>query len=142
VAPHGGELRPRGVEVLGELSNTALSSQMSTAAIYALPARYEPFGLSVLEAALCGCTLVLGDIPSLREVWGDAAVYVPPDDLVALRRALDALIADDAARARLAVAARMRAFGFGRDRMLAEYAQAYRELQPALGAFLEEIVCV
>ncbi len=32
-----------------------------------LPARYEPFGLSVLEAALSGCALVLGDIPSLRE---------------------------------------------------------------------------
>ena len=33
-----------------------------------------------LEAALCGCALVLGDIPSLREVWGDAALFVAPDD--------------------------------------------------------------
>ena len=34
-----------------------------------LPARYEPFGLSILEAALSGCALVLGDLPSLRELW-------------------------------------------------------------------------
>ena len=38
------------------------------------------FGFSVLEAALSGCALVLGDIPSLREIWGDAALFVPPDD--------------------------------------------------------------
>ena len=43
---------------------------MARASIYALPARYEPFGLSILEAALSGAALVLGDIPSLREVWG------------------------------------------------------------------------
>jgi glycogen synthase len=50
------------------------------ASIYALPARYEPFGLSALEAALSGCALILGDIPSLREVWLEAAPYVSPDD--------------------------------------------------------------
>ena len=54
------------------------------AGIYALPAVYEPFGLSVLEAALSGCALVLGDIPSLREIWGDAALFVPPSDHEAL----------------------------------------------------------
>ena len=36
----------------------------------ATPAIYEPFGLSALEAGLCGCALVLGDIESLREVLG------------------------------------------------------------------------
>ena len=29
---------------------------------------------------------MLGDIPSLREIWGDAAIFVPPDDTDALRR--------------------------------------------------------
>ena len=69
----------------------ALARKMAEASIYALPARYEPFGLSALEAALSGCALVLGDIPSLREIWGPAAIYVPADDKVgALRAALDA----------------------------------------------------
>jgi len=140
-APHGGELRPFAVEALGELANAELAAQMARAAIYALPARYEPFGLSVLEAALCGCALVLGDIPSLREVWGDAAVYVPPDDIVALRRTLQNLIDDDAERARRSVAARTRAFTFGRDRMLAAYTRAYAALQPSLGALMEETAC-
>ena len=62
----------------------AIADWYARASIYALPARYEPFGLSALEAALSGCALVLGDIPSLREVWGDAALFVAPDDTDAL----------------------------------------------------------
>jgi hypothetical protein len=45
-----------------------------------LPARYEPFGLSVLEAALSGCALVPGDIASLRGNWDGVAEFVCPDD--------------------------------------------------------------
>jgi glycosyltransferase involved in cell wall biosynthesis len=65
---------------------------MERAAIYVLPARYEPFGLSALEAALSGCALVLGDLPSLREIWGETAVFIPPDDSEALHSAVSALI--------------------------------------------------
>ena len=60
------------MRLLGSLSPRALAAWLARAAIYCLPARYEPFGLSVLEAALSGCALVLGDIPSLREIWDDA----------------------------------------------------------------------
>lgn len=52
------------LRALGQLDGETLAGYMARAAIYALPARYEPFGLSVLEAALSGCALVLGDIPS------------------------------------------------------------------------------
>ena len=75
--------------------------------IYALPARYEPFGLSVLEAGLSGCALVLGDIPSLRAIWEEAALFVPPDDTDALKPALRRLMT-----ARLA--ARLRCTRLGR----------------------------
>ena len=65
----------------GRLTPPQMARVVSRApSIYALPARYEPFGLSVLEAALSGCALVLGDIPSLREIWDGAALFVDPDD--------------------------------------------------------------
>ncbi len=70
-----------------------MAGWLGRASIFALPARYEPFGLLPLEAALSGCALVLGDIPSLREVWGDAAWFVPPDDRDALTAAIGSLIA-------------------------------------------------
>ena len=49
-------------------------------AILAAPALYEPFGLGVLEAAQAGAALVLGDIPTLRELWDGAATFVDPRD--------------------------------------------------------------
>jgi hypothetical protein len=102
---------------------------MGRAAIYALPARYEPLGLSVLEAALAGCALVLGDIPSLREVWGgEAAIFVPPNDVDALADALELLRREPVRRARLAVCARARALEYGPARMAASYLAAYSSL--------------
>jgi glycosyltransferase involved in cell wall biosynthesis len=65
---------------------------LARASIYVHPARYEPFGLAILDAALAGCALVLGDIPSLRELWHDAAIFVPTEDAARLSRELTALI--------------------------------------------------
>lgn len=68
------------VTKLGALSHRDLMGWMSRAAIFVHPAFYEPFGLAVLEAAEARCCLVLSDIPSARELWGDAALFVPPQD--------------------------------------------------------------
>jgi glycogen synthase len=91
----------QGVTCLGPRPHADVVEQMARAAVYVHPARYEPFGLSVLEAALSGCALVLADIASLREVWGDAALYAPPDDRAALREALTRAMTDAALRGRL-----------------------------------------
>jgi glycosyltransferase involved in cell wall biosynthesis len=128
IAPHGGMLKPRRAHALGELDAHAVAREMAAAAIYAMPARYEPFGLSVLEAGLCGCALVLGDIDSLREVWGDAAAYVEPDDHRALRDTLMSLIVDRARRERLGRAARKHALQFRPQRMAQGYLGAYAQL--------------
>jgi glycosyltransferase involved in cell wall biosynthesis len=77
---------------LGRLAPRELDALRARAAVFAAPARYEPFGLAILEAARGGCSLVLGDIPSLRELWDGAARFVDPDDPDSLRAALrDAL---------------------------------------------------
>ena len=129
-SPDGREVRPANVQALGVLDGQALARELGAASIYALPARYEPFGLSILEAALAGCALVLGDLPSLRETWGEAAVYVPPDDPAALRSQLQRLIARPDERSRLAAAARARALQFTPARMAAAVLQAYAALSP------------
>jgi len=123
--PDGGRRSGANVHLLGELSPDALAAELARASIYALPARYEPFGLSVLEAGLCGCALVLGDIPSLREVWENAALYVPPDDHEALRSVLQDLIANDALRCEMAQRARRRALHYTPERMAQHYLLAY-----------------
>ncbi|MEA2693068.1 MAG: glycogen synthase [Acidobacteriota bacterium] len=126
--PDGGEIRPHSTRLLGRLTPRAMAAWLGRAAIYALPARYEPFGLSALEAALAGCVLVLGDIPSLREVWRNRAVFVAPDDPAALRTALLSLIENPDRRNALAAGARARALELSPERMLEGYLAAYGEL--------------
>jgi glycogen synthase len=123
--------RPARVQALGELEPEALAGWMGKASIFAAPARYEPFGLTVLEAALAGCTLVLGDLDTFREVWDDAAVYVPPGDPQALEFALEALIRDPLRRGALAAYARVRALALTPRRMAAAYREVYDELAAA-----------
>lgn len=110
---------------LGRLPFDDLAVVLARASVFALPARYEPFGLGPLEAAMAGCALVLGDIASLREVWGDAAVFVDPDDDDALADALEELAKDDALRASLAAAAIERSRLYTAERMADEYAALY-----------------
>jgi glycosyltransferase involved in cell wall biosynthesis len=126
--PSGASATLPNVHVLGRLAPQAVREWMQRADIYALPARYEPFGLSVLEAALAGCALVLGDIRSLREVWGDAALYIPADNRRALIAALRTCIDDAALREELGARARGRALGLTAERMAAAYCAAYGEL--------------
>src|SRR5205085_8005383 len=88
----------------------------------------EPFGLSALEAARAGCALVLGDIPSQREVWQDAALFVPPDDPDALAATVQSLVDDPTRRAMMAARARRRAASFTAYRMARSYFALYRRL--------------
>lgn len=127
-APDGTRATFLNVRPLGVLRRTQMQQWFARAAIYALPARYEPFGLSVLEAAAAGCALVLGDIPSQRELWDGAALFVPPDDGEALREALQRLIDDEMLRTHLAARARRRAVFMTVERMADRYLAAYDDL--------------
>lgn len=126
--PDGGQRHYEHVHVLGQLTQRRLADWMERASIFALPARYEPFGLSALEAGLAGCALVLGDIPSLREVWGEAAVFVSPHDPKALETTLRELINDDARRTEMARRARDRALRYSPDGMVERYVALYADL--------------
>ena len=125
---NGGATARREVIHVGRLDTRSLGDWLARAAIYALPARYEPFGLSVLEAARAGCALVLGDIPSLRENWSGAADFVPPHDARALAAAISRLVEDPAHRGERAAAARRRAAGFSIDATADAYVRTYAEV--------------
>jgi len=113
---------------LGQLTAAQVAHWLAQAAIYAFPARYEPFGLSILEAALSGCALVLGDIPSLRELWDDAALFLPPDDTAAWAHTLRTLRQQPERRRQLGRAALLRAQSYTATAMGAAYWQIYRQL--------------
>jgi glycogen(starch) synthase len=121
----GGGAEAGGVELLGALSARSLARQRREAAVFAAPARYEPFGLAILEAARDRCALVLGDIPSLRELWEPDALFVSPDDPEQLAGALRTLLDDLPTAAELGRRAQRRA---ERRYPFAKMVDAYRHL--------------
>jgi glycosyltransferase involved in cell wall biosynthesis len=126
--PHGHAAGHSEVHQLGQLASQELQACFERAAIFAAPAKYEPFGLSILEAALADCAMVLGDIPSLRENWDGAALFVPPDDSGALESALQELIASPSLRGELSAKARDIARRLTPEKMAENYVITYSDV--------------
>jgi glycosyltransferase involved in cell wall biosynthesis len=118
------------VTFAGDLAEDALAAAYNRADAFVLPTRHEGYGMAVAEAVMRGLPVVstpTGAIPELVDARSGA--IVPIDDVAALMAALDTLIADDSARARLAAGAR------ARRRELPGWRQAAGEMAMALARF-------
>lgn len=85
------------------------------AAIVALPALYEGFGLPIVEGMSHGRPLLCSNVSSLPEVAGDAAVYVDPTSTEDIADGLSRLMTDVGLRCQLGKVARARARQFRWD---------------------------
>ncbi len=117
------------VAIRGPQTEAQLRALYSRAAIYAATSRYEPLGMPVLEAAFSRCAIVANDIPSYREMWGDAALYFRTNDASSLAASIRLLNDDRTMRRAYAELAYARARErFTTKRMIDEYLQLYRSL--------------
>lgn len=66
------------VELLGRVSDSDLAILYKKAKGFIYPSLYEGFGLPPLESMHFGCPVLVSNIPPLREVCADAAVYFDP----------------------------------------------------------------
>jgi glycosyltransferase involved in cell wall biosynthesis len=66
---------------------------------------YEGFGLTPVEALAAGIPIIVLDTPVAREVYGDAAIFVPRPDPALVRNAIERALFDDAERSRILEAA-------------------------------------
>lgn len=89
------------VRWIGRVSDGQLRALYSNATAFIYPSLYEGFGLPALEAMSCGCPVVASDIPPLREVCGDAAVYCRPLAIEEFAHAIESVTSDQALRSRL-----------------------------------------
>ncbi len=116
------------IRLLGSLPHEDLIDHMRRAAIFAHPALYEPFGLSVLEAARAGCCLVLSNIPSMRELWEGAAVFVDARNPQEWVKVLNMLSRDSDALESLGRLACKRSGRYRLGSAVNAYCTLYREL--------------
>jgi glycosyltransferase involved in cell wall biosynthesis len=123
--PNGERAQLHHLTTLGSLSPEQLSGEYARAKIFVSVPFYEPFGLSVLEAAQHGCALILSNIPTLRELWPDAALFVEPDNASQLAASLKRLNEEPHLRRSLSKRAVATARRYTPERMLAGTLRAY-----------------
>ena len=86
------------MKLLGRVSERDATALYVGADLFVFPSRHEGFGIPVLEAMAQGTPVVCSDIPVFREVGGDAARFVPVDDVAALADTIGSVLGDAAAR--------------------------------------------
>ncbi|RYG66960.1 glycosyltransferase family 1 protein, partial [bacterium] len=129
--PHGETIRFEHLHALGPVDERVIAGCLGARPVYVSAARYEPFGLAVLEAALAGCPLVLSDIPTHRELWGNVALFVEPDDADGFAEAIETMVGDVSTRLARGDLARRRAQEFTPAAMATRMDAIYRRLLPA-----------
>lgn len=117
----------RATRFLGWVDDAALPAIYRGARAHVLATREETFGRSVVEAMACGCPCVLQDLPVLREVAADAAVWVNFSDTADAGVALQRVCTDDLHAERLRVAGLRRARAFSFETLARERLTAVRE---------------
>lgn len=120
------------VAIRGPQTDAQLRALYSRAAIYAATSRYEPLGMPALEAAFSRCAIVANDIPSYREIWGDAALYFRTNDASSLAENIRLLNGDRPLRRAYAELAYSRARErFTTKRMIDQCLELYRSVRAA-----------
>jgi glycosyltransferase involved in cell wall biosynthesis len=117
------------VRFIGWVGDAVLPSLYRGAQAHVLSTAQESFGRSVLEAMACGCPSVIQDLPVLREVAGECALYVDYAEQASASAALERICADGGCRAALSAAGIERAGRFSFERLARE----------RLGAILERV---
>jgi glycosyltransferase involved in cell wall biosynthesis len=100
------------VRLLGALTTAELEGLYAVADCLVLPTLHEGFGLPVIEAMARSLPVACSDIPALREVAGEAALYFDPRDAAQIAAAIGELIGDPGTAARLRELGLERAAGF------------------------------
>jgi glycosyltransferase involved in cell wall biosynthesis len=113
---------PDGVESLGRVPRDELVDLYRRASALVFPSRYEGFGQPVLEALACACPVACSDLPPLREVAGNTAVYFDPGDPESIAAGVREAIARGAA------SGPARAAQFSWDETARKHDVVYREL--------------
>jgi glycosyltransferase involved in cell wall biosynthesis len=129
----GASVSTGSLERLGHITTAELLDWMARASVFVHPALYEPFGLAVLDAARARCCLVLADTPSLRELWGPAAIFLDGRNPKAWADELNRLVADPAACEEMGQRAFAYASRYTAESSVRAYEQLYAKLVTKAG---------
>lgn len=99
----------------GYVDDATLIALYSSCALFIFPSRHEGFGLPALEAMACGALVIGADNTSIPEVIGCAEALFDAASAQAIADKINAVLSDDALRARLREHGKRQAASFSWD---------------------------
>jgi glycosyltransferase involved in cell wall biosynthesis len=104
-----------GIEVVGKVPQDQIASFLARATLFCMPSKREPFGIAYLEAMRAGLPVIASDFGATPDFVhnGQNGYRVDPDDIDALARRIEEIIADPAKAQKMGQ--------FGQELVLAQY---------------------
>jgi glycosyltransferase involved in cell wall biosynthesis len=118
-----------GVSLIPDADDASLKTLYEQAQAFVFPSKAEGFGLPSLEAMSAGTTVLVSDLPVMREVVGDCGYYFDPHDVDAVADLIAAALKNDLPdQADLIERGRSRAATFTWDATATKTAKVYEQL--------------
>lgn len=116
------------VKILGFVPDKDLMGIYNLAEVFCMASHYEGFGLQILEAMASGCPVVTGNVSSMPEVAGGAAVLVNPYKIEEIAVGIEKLIRDDEFRSKIINTGYKRASEFSWQKTAKETIKIYEKV--------------
>jgi glycosyltransferase involved in cell wall biosynthesis len=86
-----------GADILfpGWIDQTDLPSVYTLADLYLYPTNLEAFPVPITEAMACGTPIITSDVTGPREIAGEAALFIDPDNTGQITEAISTILADE-----------------------------------------------
>ena len=98
------------------------------AQLFVFPSLYEGFGLPPLEAMACRCPIAVSDLPVLKEVCGDAAIYFNPESEEDMAAKIINICEDNELKQSLVSKGKERLKFFDKNNIIEEYLKYFKSL--------------
>lgn len=114
-----------GVEYVTATTDNEIAQLYRGAVCLVMPSLMEGFGLPIIEAFGFGTAVITSNRDPMKEVAGNAAILVDPEDEDSLAVAMADLVRDEGARERLRQLGKERSSLFSAETLARSYAAAY-----------------
>ncbi|RJR22731.1 MAG: glycosyltransferase, partial [Nitrospiraceae bacterium] len=112
----------------GQMEYNQIPVALRAMDVFCSPSLWEGFGIALVEAMAAGIPVVASDLPTHREILGEAGVFVPAQDAEGLAGTLRKLVEDPALKSRLAQKSAERAKVFSVEKTAASYEKLFEEV--------------